>query len=123
MKVWTRIGAISALLAVMLGAFGAHGLKQVLSGNALSTFEIGVRYQMYHALAILLVVVLSDHLSAQWQRRALYCFLIGTLLFSGSLYLLSTTGMTVFGPVTPLGGVALMAGWICVIVGGARSDG
>ena len=117
MRMYLMIGVLLALLAVMLGAFGAHGLKNVLNANALATFEIGVRYQMYHALAILLLGGLSAHLSSAWRTRAAAFFIAGCVLFSGSIYLLSLTGQKWLGPVTPLGGVCYMLGWLFVVIG------
>ena len=104
-----RLGAILAGLAVGLGAFAAHGLKDVLEPSALQTFETGVRYQMYHALALLLCAALGE------RRRcggAALCFLLGIVLFSGSLYWLATGGPRWLGPVTPLGGLAFLVGWL-----------
>ena len=115
MKRWLVTGASLALLAVVLGAFGAHGLKQVLSSASLTSFETAVRYQMYHALALLIAASLPG-LKSAFRVWALRCFFIGVLLFSGSIYMLVLTGATIFGPVTPLGGLFLMAGWVCLII-------
>ena len=106
---WIMTGAISALIAVAAGAFGAHALKERLSENLLNAFEVGVRYQFYHALALLLMGVLVQRMPG--ANTAAWCFLVGTILFSGSLYALALTGLKFFGPITPLGGVVLMAGW------------
>jgi len=115
LKRYTAIGAILALLAVAFGAFGAHTLKGHLSEDDLEVFETGVRYQMYHGLGILIVALLSDRLGEskliRWSARLLF---IGVILFSGSLYALSLTGLNAFGPITPLGGVAFLAGWLCL---------
>jgi len=115
LKSYVSIGAVVALLAVAFGAFGAHSLKGHLSEDDLSVFETGVRYQMYHGLGILLVALLSDRLGAGklvvWSARLLT---IGVVLFSGSLYALSMTGIDAFGPITPIGGVAFLAGWLCL---------
>ena len=115
------VAAFSALTAVMLGAFGAHGLKAVLSVSELNTFEIGVRYQMYHALAMLILPALTHVVSQAWLKRVAVAFATGTLLFSGSLYLLVMTGSKWFGPVTPMGGVAFMIGWIMLVVGAFKN--
>ncbi|WDT87589.1 DUF423 domain-containing protein [Alteromonas sp. 009811495] len=104
-------GAIFAGTSVMLGAFGAHGLKSLLSAQMLNTFEIGVRYQMYHGLAILVLPVLSTYAEVKWLNRAAMCFVVGGVLFSGSLYALALTGIKWFGPVTPLGGLFFIMGW------------
>lgn len=111
MKLSLIIGAVLGLTAVILGAFGAHGLKHVVDAGALNTFEIAVRYQMYHALAILLIGALSHVASVTWLKRAAIGFIAGVVLFSGSLYLLIFTGQKWLGPITPLGGLCLMLGW------------
>lgn len=107
-------GSILVGLGVALGAFGAHALKASLSPQFLATFETGVRYQMYHGLGLL---VLSWAIG-RWPERhlapAAVLLIAGTIVFSGSLYLLVLTGIRWFGAVTPLGGVALIAGWSLV---------
>jgi uncharacterized membrane protein YgdD (TMEM256/DUF423 family) len=105
------LGALLGGLAVAAGAFGAHALRGRLSSEMLSAFETGARYQMYHALALLAVAVLLERRPAGALRTAGWCFAGGTLVFSGSLYLLALTGTTWWGAVTPLGGVALLFGW------------
>ena len=102
---WTSVGGLIGLCGVAAGAFGAHGLKSVVSPARMETFEIAVRYQMYHALAVLLAGVLG-------APGAAWCFLIGTLVFSGSLYVLVLTEQRWLGAVTPLGGLLLMVGWL-----------
>lgn len=116
MKGLLLFGALSALLAVVLGAFAAHGLREVLSSTLLSTFETGVRYQMYHALALLILPGLSQYADTRYLLRGGVLFCVGTLLFSGSLYLLSTLSLALFGPVTPVGGLCFILGWLMVIV-------
>lgn len=107
-----RLAAVSGFLAVAFGAFGAHALKDHLDAVALQTFETGVRYQMYHALALLApALLMRSGVTCRAPRVAAWSFLLGTLLFSGSLYGLSLTGLKWFGPITPLGGVAFLAGW------------
>ncbi|MGE0587636.1 MAG: DUF423 domain-containing protein [Cyclobacteriaceae bacterium] len=107
------IGAIFGALAVALGAFGAHALKNVLSENQRTeTYELAVRYQFYHTLALLALAAVYDHLHANKAGWARLAFIIGIIVFSGSLYILSLTGITVWGAVTPIGGVSLIAGWI-----------
>lgn len=106
------LGALSAFLSVALGAFGAHALKTRLSADLLAIFETGVRYQFYHALALLLTAwALRQGASgaAQWAGG---CFVAGTLLFSGSLYALALSGARWLGAVTPLGGLAFLMGWV-----------
>ncbi len=109
------LGSLSAGLAVALGAFGAHALKARLTADRLVTFETGVRYQMYHALALLAVALTAAHLSmTSLLDLAGWLFVAGTLLFSGSLYLLCVTGKRWLGTITPFGGVAFIAGWVCL---------
>jgi uncharacterized membrane protein YgdD (TMEM256/DUF423 family) len=107
-----RIGAVLAGLGVALGAFGAHGLRDRLSPEMLAVFETGVRYQMYHALALLVVGLAW----ARWPSTMLvtggWLFVVGIALFSGSLYLLAITGTRWWGAVTPLGGLAFLAAWV-----------
>ncbi len=106
------LGALSGGIAVALGAFAAHALKGRLDPQQLATFEVGARYQMYHALALLAVGLLSERRPGGLLRVSGMLFVTGTLLFSGSLYMLSLSGVRWLGAITPLGGVALLAGWI-----------
>jgi uncharacterized membrane protein YgdD (TMEM256/DUF423 family) len=115
MRILVIFGAALALVAVMLGAFAAHGLKSMLSVGELATFDIGVRYQFYHAIAILLLPGLLAYGRGSLLIKAGWLFVAGILLFSGSLYVLATTGLRFFGPITPLGGVFMMLGWATVI--------
>jgi len=105
-------GAASAFIAVAAGAFGAHALRHRIAADLMSVFETGARYQMYHALALLLVAWGT----ARWSNGAIelagWCFIAGTLLFSGSLYVLALSGMRWMGAVTPLGGLAFLLGWL-----------
>jgi len=107
-------GCVFGFLGVALGAFGAHGLKTYLDAGQLITFETAVRYQMYHAFALLAVALAY----AKWPLKGLlvsaWMFIAGVVLFSGSLYVLSLTGLRGFGIVTPFGGLALLAGWLCM---------
>jgi uncharacterized membrane protein YgdD (TMEM256/DUF423 family) len=113
-RVFFVIGSLSALLGVALGAFAAHALKGRIGADLLVTFEVGVRYQMYHALALLAV----GWAHAQWPGPVLtasgWLFVVGTVIFSGSLYALSVTGVRWLGAITPIGGVAFLAGWACL---------
>ena len=102
--------AVLGFLAVVLGAFGAHGLRSRLTADELGWFETGVRYHLVHALALALCGVLARTGSA--PRLSARCFLAGTILFSGSLYLLALTSARWLGAVTPFGGVALAVGWL-----------
>ncbi len=109
-------GALLGGVGVGLGAFGAHGLRGRLSPEMLAVFETGVRYHMYHALAILLTAVLMSRLEGRAIATAGWAFTIGIFLFSGSLYALALTGITTLGAITPLGGVAFLVGWISLAV-------
>ncbi|MBG6109337.1 uncharacterized membrane protein YgdD (TMEM256/DUF423 family) [Flavobacterium sp. CG_9.10] len=108
-------GAIFGMIAIILGAFGAHALKKVLSVEQLSTFETGVRYQMYHALFLLFIGLMTD-LSQKTKKTIYNLVLFGVILFSGSIYLLATNTLTSFdfkaiGFVTPIGGLLLILAW------------
>ncbi len=105
-------GSISAFLAVALGAFAAHGLKGRLSPDMLVTFEIGVRYHMYHSLALIAAAWASSHWPQSSAGAAGWFFLAGILIFSGSLYILTITGLRWLGAITPIGGVAFLIGWL-----------
>jgi uncharacterized membrane protein YgdD (TMEM256/DUF423 family) len=108
------LGAFSAFLAVAAGAFGAHALRGRLSPEMLSVFETGARYQMYHALALLAAGWASTRRPGRLAAAAGWLFVAGTILFSGSLYALSCTGIRSFGAITPVGGLSFLAGWICL---------
>lgn len=101
-----RLGAGFMFLAVGLGAFGAHALKSRLEPDMLAVFETGVKYQVYHALALLLLAALRGPNKAAW------CFTAGIIVFSGSLYILALTGVRKWGAVTPIGGLLFLAGWL-----------
>jgi uncharacterized membrane protein YgdD (TMEM256/DUF423 family) len=111
-RLFFGLGCASALIAVALGAFGAHGLRARIAPDMLATFEIGVRYQMYHALALLAVGVVAGRLPGGAVAAAGWLFVAGTVIFSGSLYTLALTGHRWLGAVTPLGGLAFLAGWV-----------
>jgi uncharacterized membrane protein YgdD (TMEM256/DUF423 family) len=108
------MAAAAGLLAVALGAFGAHGLKERLAPEMLAVFETGVRYQMYHALALLAVAWACTRWSGTVVNVGGWLFVAGTLLFSGSLYVLALSGVRWLGAITPIGGLALLAGWLCL---------
>lgn len=116
-------GAILALVAVALGAFGAHALRSRLGPDLLATFETGVRYHMYHALGLLLCAWALDRWPSPQIGWAGWLFVAGIVLFSGSLYLLTLTGARWWGAVTPLGGVAFLLGWICLAWGIVAGSG
>lgn len=111
------IGSIAAFIGVALGAFAAHGLKSRLDASLLATFEIGVRYHMYHALALLAVAWAYTKWPNIFTVTAGWLFLAGIVVFSGSLYVLALTGVRWLGAITPLGGLAFLAGWICLAWG------
>jgi uncharacterized membrane protein YgdD (TMEM256/DUF423 family) len=112
------LGSLSGALGVVLGAFGAHALRARLSPDLLNTFETAVRYQMYHALALLAVAfALSRYGPSTLLSAAGWLFVLGTLIFSGSLYLLAATNYKWLGAITPLGGIAFIAGWFCLAFG------
>jgi uncharacterized membrane protein YgdD (TMEM256/DUF423 family) len=115
-KTFLFIGALAGFLAVAFGAFGAHALRGRLTPDMLAVFETGVRYQMYHALAVLAVASILARSGGWLFSTAGWLFTAGTVLFSGSLYVLALSGITVFGAVTPIGGLLLLAGWACLIV-------
>lgn len=109
------IAAVAGFLAVALGAFGAHGLRGRLSPDMLAVFETGVRYHMYHALALMLTSAAIGQLGAAGLLRAAgWLFTVGIVLFSGSLYALALTGTSILGAITPFGGLAFLAGWACL---------
>jgi uncharacterized membrane protein YgdD (TMEM256/DUF423 family) len=106
-----QIAAACGFLAVALGAFGAHGLKSMLSSQGTADiFETAVRYQFFHALAMLVVARLRPFPAPVW-----WCFLIGIIIFSGSLFVLALTGLKWLGAITPIGGVAFLAGWLLLV--------
>ena len=113
-KLFFALGSLSGFIGVMLGAFGAHALKGRLEAELLATFEVGVRYQMYHALALLAV----GWAATRWPGAVLttggWLFVAGTVIFSGSLYALALSGMRWLGAITPVGGLALLGGWLCL---------
>ena len=110
-RVFFGLGALSALIAVAAGAFGAHALRERLAPDMLAVFETGARYQMYHALGLLAVAWAVARWPGSAAGLAGWLFLAGTLLFSGSLYLLTLTGQRWLGAITPLGGLAFILGW------------
>ncbi len=114
-------GAFILAITIALGAFGAHGLKEMLDASALSTFEVGVRYQMYHGLAIL-ILSLVPSIPQNSKKRVFWLFVMGVLFFSGSIYLLSLNSIlpfetTIIGFVTPIGGLLFIIGWIILALG------
>lgn len=122
MQIFGAIAALLGGLSVAGGAFASHALQGKLPERAIEVFGTGIRYQMYHALALLAVAILlgTTKEAAPWLTAAGWLFVGGVVLFSGSLYLISLAGIKAVGPVTPLGGVALMAGWACLAIAALR---
>jgi uncharacterized membrane protein YgdD (TMEM256/DUF423 family) len=115
------LGALSAFIGVAAGAFGAHGLKSRMSAEMHAVFEVGVRYQMYHAFALIAVAWARTKWPSSLVTIGGWLFVIGTILFSGSLCLLSVSGVVWVGAITPLGGLAFLAGWVCMAWGAMRA--
>lgn len=117
MKLFIIIGAINAFLAVSLGAFGAHALEGKIEPKYLEVWKTGVTYQMFHALGIIAIGIISRNVPAtsllSWSGWLMF---IGIILFSGSLYVLSTSGIKVLGAITPLGGVSFLISWVLLII-------
>ena len=113
-RVLLLLGAVCAFIGVGAGAFGAHGLRALVAPDLLVVFETGARYQMYHAFALLACAWAAGFWPGRRVAAAGALFLVGILLFSGSLYLLALTGLRGLGAITPLGGVAFLAGWACL---------
>ncbi|MFS0863046.1 DUF423 domain-containing protein [Fredinandcohnia sp. 179-A 10B2 NHS] len=121
MKLFVILGAVNAFLAVALGAFGAHGLEGKISEKYLKTWNTAVQYQMFHAIGLFVVGFLADKFpQTNLITSAGWSMLIGIILFSGSLYVLSTTGIKVLGAITPLGGVAFLIGWVLLGVAASK---
>lgn len=122
-KPFLNIAAALAGLAVILGAFGAHGLKKIVPPESVAAFETGVRYHFYHSIALLAAGILYERHRNKWIKYSGYAFIIGILLFSGSLYLLTflkasdSVGLSGIGIITPFGGLFFIAGWISMLVG------
>ncbi|MDQ3136066.1 MAG: DUF423 domain-containing protein [Gemmatimonadota bacterium] len=119
-RLFFSLGALSAFVAVAAGAFGAHALRAQLSPDLLAVFETGARYQMYHALGLIAAAWAAARWPGVLPTAAGWLFVAGTVLFSGSLYTLALSGIRWLGAITPLGGVAFLAGWLCLALA-ARS--
>lgn len=120
MKLWIAMGAALSGLGVMLGAFGAHALKARLEPDMLQIFETGVRYQMYHALGLFAVALAASHFKHGAIHASGWLLVAGVVIFSGSLYILSLSGVRWLGAITPIGGVCFIAGWACLAWGVSR---
>jgi uncharacterized membrane protein YgdD (TMEM256/DUF423 family) len=110
-RAWIAIGAVLGLLGVVAGAAGIHVLRGSLDPDALDTFETAVRFQMYHAFALLVTGLLADRWRSRWTDAAGWLFVLGVLLFSGSLYGLTLSGIGVLGAIAPVGGLSLILAW------------
>ncbi|OAS21458.1 DUF423 domain-containing protein [Paenibacillus oryzisoli] len=116
MKLFLILGSLNAFLSVALGAFGAHILKAKIP-DKIDVFQTGVHYHMIHAVALLVIALLADKLgNTSLVNASGWAIFIGIILFSGSLYGLSLTGIKVFGPITPLGGLSFLVGWILLAI-------
>ncbi|WP_396204184.1 DUF423 domain-containing protein [Gemmatimonas sp.] len=113
-RLFVLMGALSAGLSVAAGAFGAHALRARVEPRLLEVFETGARYQMYHALALLAVAWVVGRTPGALGHAAGWLFVGGTVLFSGSLYAMTFTGIRALGAITPIGGVCFIAGWVCL---------
>ena len=116
MKSILTIAAISGLLAVALGAFGAHGLKAIITPEMLDVYKTGVQYQFYHTFALLAVGILMNFNQSKALKWSATLFVIGMILFSGSLYVLAISGVKALGMITPFGGITWIAAWFLLIV-------
>jgi len=110
-------GAVFMALGVLLGAFGAHALKKILSPEMLVVYKTGVDYQFYHALSLLLIGLIGFRIESKWLRWSGIAMVAGIILFSGSLYALSISGIKILGAITPIGGLSFVAGWIFLVIG------
>jgi uncharacterized membrane protein YgdD (TMEM256/DUF423 family) len=114
---WMMLGAVLTMLSVAIGAFGAHMLKEKIGTDAIAVYETGVQYHMIHAIGLLIIGLTAGHLGPstklKWAARLLF---IGIIIFSGSLYVLSISGIKILGAITPIGGVAFIVGWLLLAI-------
>ena len=120
-RLFFALGATSAFIAVAAGAFGAHALKARLTPEMLAVFEVGVRYQMYHALGLIACAWAVSKWPGGLAATSGWLFVAGTVVFSGTLYALALTGVRWLGAITPLGGLAFLAGWLCLAAAALKS--
>ncbi len=116
-RVWIGVGAVLGLLGVLAGAAGTHVLRGSLDAGDLGTFETAVRFQMYHAFALLFTGLLADRWPSRWMDAAGWLFFAGVLVFSGSLYALALSGIGILGAIAPIGGLALILAWAALAIG------
>jgi len=127
-KTFLVVGALSGAVAVSLGAFGAHGLEQIVSAADVAVFQTGVQYQMHHTLALMLLAIVYERLPSKWITTSAYLFACGVLFFSGSLYLItalkakSVIVPSLVGLITPVGGLCFIMGWLCFLIGVLRKN-
>lgn len=120
-RTFLSLGALSAGLAVAAGAFGAHALRARVEPRLLEVFETAARYQMYHALALLVVAWATTRFPGALTNASGWLFVAGTVIFSGSLYAMTFTGIRALGAITPIGGVCFIAGWLCLLLAAYRA--
>lgn len=118
--VFINLSAVFGFLSVALGAFGAHALKSRLDEYSQGIYQTAVQYQFFHTFAIMAVGILLMTIDSVWLRTSGWLFVWGTLIFSGSLYFLAFSGIKILGAITPIGGVLLLAGWICLLIASVR---
>ncbi|MEI6141665.1 MAG: DUF423 domain-containing protein [Mariniphaga sp.] len=116
MKLFLVLSAISGALAVLLGAFGAHLLKQIITPELLEVYKTGVQYHFYHTFALLAVGIIGRQYPSAILKWSGYLFIAGIVIFSGFLYLLAITGIKALGLIVPIGGLSLVAAWICLLI-------
>tara|TARA_Y100000590_G_C15534924_1_gene944645 strand:+ start:364 stop:732 length:369 start_codon:yes stop_codon:yes gene_type:complete len=116
MKIWIVYGSFFSLLAIVLGAFGAHGLKNILDQYSREIYEKAIYYHFIHSLAIILIAILNNQYNNINLSYSVYLFLFGIIIFSGSLYVLAITGIKWLGAITPIGGLLFIFGWVYIIV-------
>lgn len=120
-RLFVMAGALSGAIGVGAGAFGAHALRAKLEPRMLEVFETGARYQMYHAIALLLVGWAASRWPGSLTTATGWLFIAGTVFFSGSLYAMALTDIRILGAITPIGGVCFIAGWLCLALAAMRS--
>lgn len=116
-KIFLAIGSINALLLVLIGAFGAHGLKARLTVENMAIYQTGVQYHFYHAVGLMLIGIIALHYPSPYLRWSGWLMLVGIILFSGSLYALSISNLRWLGAITPLGGMAFILAWLVLTIG------
>ncbi len=121
-NIWLAIGAINGLVSVAAGAFGAHGLKRLVTPDQVVIFETGARYQMYHAIALIVVAWLASRNTSGPTNAAGWCFLVGIVFFTGTLYAIPLTGAKWLGAIAPVGGLSLMLGWLLLAIAAFKTS-